>query len=974
MPSAPFFSRPNTQYLSILADAAPVRRTLLTAALLGLWPDRPANASKLVADEWYQLAQSEQNERRELKFKTLPGLVQIKRFKTELVAPDFASTYQTFRGSASLVVSGTLVHPFATSIRDPLLRIGFLSHEALERTWRRLTATPLMLTEHELRQALPEPSFHWVQDVSDQETYARGSETKLRLETRFTNIRLQMRALPELMVMIDGYSLEDPTPKDLINIIEHGGVVDFTAAASWAHSVLLERPEWPEPERKKIIKSISTVLRAMRPPLEHGALARLNALTAIINAVAKPRDLEELLGASENVAVLMTSVGLSYYDSVREETEFDLPIHQIKSLPSLQEFLQSFTHALQEVRGHALAELVRLSFDPLDFRDAPRSAFSVSEVQKHAKALLDPLSPLDVNQLMVHVADEPQKQLQLLNFYVDARHAPVIATLLHWLHENPKHVDTLGIKAAAQLGAQIVPALLRTFLEPMDPQERRISRKMLLALPVQAQASAINALRGTGVLLDQKVDIAGAIASFESHEREALNRKSDLLEQSIFEAPANANDAVLRMNLLADLARTTPERVEGRAKEIFALLRSVAKQTMQIAPVHSERALTMFSSLPFGAFKPEAEIQLTLTKVELLEAQGKLRKALDALHKADPALTHPRFKLKYSQLSRQVIRNAIDEGQYPVAGRTLKAARPRLPNDDRFDILAQELFFSRYKLAFILGSIAILSMILCGAYVTAKRVASIIQTRLSSMRRPKPTPKRPALSGELEATQLGAMSPANTDAQPIDAEQKPLDDPGQTPATELQSAPEIAAPVRTIADDFADDFDDELDRMIEDEGASDSGRADGSEQANPASSKENEALPKEEIQAVKEAQAGGPAEETPVPPKPLDQASQDNVNSAQGDPANDELAFSDEGSSTQKDPVNDEQAPSASEPPPMNDELRFEDGELSANEDPEPDDVAVGEETSSPKRELSAQSSEVDAVAPREEELFENAA
>lgn len=792
-----------------------MRRSLLTAALLSVWPLSDAQAEKLVADEWYQLEMRDQSERRVLQHKTLPGLVQIQRFKTELVAPDFASSHRTFRGTASLVVSGSLTHPFSTAVNDPIIRIGFFSHQALARAWQRLTATPLMLTEHELRQALPHPSFHWVQDASHDGVFAPDSKTKIQLETQFTNVRLQMRALPELLVMIDGYNLEDPSPEDLRKIIEDGGVVDFTAAATWAHSVLLERPDWPEAERKKLIQSLSGVLKKMRPPLAHGALARLNALTSIMQAVAKPQDLEELLSASENVAVLMTSVGLTYYDSVREETEFDLPIHQIKSLPSLQEFLKSFTHGLQGVRSHALAELVRLSFDPLDFRHAPKSAFTVSEVQKHAKELLEPLSALNVNQLMLHVGENTDKQLKLLNFYVNARHAPVIATLLHWLHKNPDHVDSLGKNAAAKLGVQIVPALLRTFLEPIDPREREISRTMLLALAPEAQRAAIDALRGTGVILEDEIDIAEAVKAFEVHEQKALNRKADLLEQSIFTKDPNPKDAVLRMNLLADLARGTPERIEGRAKEIFPLLALVAKQTMQSAPVHSERALSMFSTLPFGAYKNEAHTQLTLTKVGLLESQGKLRKAIKVLYKEAPRLDNPHLRLKYSELSRQVIRNAIHHGKYAIAGRTLKKAKDFLPEDDRFEILEQELFVSRYKIAFVLGAIAVFSMVVSGAYVAARRLNVALRSMLKRRRSgTKARVKSSAPANNLEATQLGGPPP-DTNEEFDHEDDFEEGEAGQNPATDSEDSVAVSAPPRSFADDFADDFDDELDRMEE---------------------------------------------------------------------------------------------------------------------------------------------------------------
>lgn len=792
-----------------------VRRSILTAAALSILTPGKVRAQELVADEWSALSEDDQIERRDLKFKTLSNLVKIKDFKTTIIAPGFASTYRTYRGAATMVVSGKVTHPFSTTVRDPIIRLGFLSSEDLELAWRRLTVSPLMLTEHELKLPLPTPSFHWIQDASEEGVFEPGQDLEIRIETKFRDIRLQMRSLPELFVMLDEYSLDDPSPDDLIKIIKHGGVADYAAVTSWAHGMILERPDWPEKERKKLVRQIIETLSTMRPPLKHGDLQGLNALMAMLHVVAQPEDLEAILASNTNVGVLMTSVGLSYYDAVRDELQFDLPVHKIRSLPSLQEFLKSFKHALQEVRRDSIPELVRLAFDPLDFREAPKDTFQVSKVQSEAKQLLEPLTPVNVNQLMVTGIGQPETQKRLLEFFVQARHAPAISTLLHWLHENPEEVEDLGVDAARSMGPLIVPALLRAFLEPRDARERQIARSMLLAIPPEAQPSAVAALRGSGAMLGQDAGIQEAIDAFEHHETQVMARKADLLEQSIFGPEAHQQSAVRRMGMLSDLARSVPGRIEPRAKEIFKLLATVAEETAQSAPTHSARALSLFESLPFGSFKPQARIALILTEAHLLALEGKINKARSHLLKQDPELQSTKIRLRYSKLSRQVIRQSIDTGKFPRASRVVHQAKTHLPHDGRLEVLERELYIAKHKIAFILGGIAGFVTFLGSTYLFARWAAPrLVAWRRRRKRNAGATAdgQRDARKVSLEATQYDVAGPPPSASLLAD---EALDDNSQDEAflEELDASRARGSDLEASDTSFEDDFDDELDEF-----------------------------------------------------------------------------------------------------------------------------------------------------------------
>lgn len=788
-----------------------VHKPSFIAVLLGILPIFGAQAKDLVADEWSALSEDDAIERRELDYRFLPSLVGIDKFKTTIIAPGFASTYRTYRGAATMVVSGGLKHPFSTTVRDVVIRIGFFTKEKRALAWRRISTTPLMLTERELKQRMPFPSFHWVQDASHESIFPPKKTEKIRVETKFRDIRLQMRNLPALLVMLDEYSLDDPSPEDLDLIMTKGGVADLSAAASWADSVLLERPRWEESKRKKLINTIVGLLKTMRPPLLHGDLQRLHALMALINVIAQPQDLEDILKTNSNVSALMTSVGLSYYDAVRDENQFDIPIHKIRALPSLQEYLQSFKHALQEVRVHSIAELVELSFDPLDFRNAPENTFKISPVQSEARALLEPLSPVDVSELMAAATGQADTQERLLEFFVKVRHAPAIATLLHWLHENPKHADKLGIQAAKRMGALIVPALLRAFLEPRDALERAISRKMLLALPTEAQPAAVEALRGSGAMLAQDVDIKGAVDAFEHHEDQVLARKADLLEDSIFGSRSKERTLVQRMNMLVDLASSDPQRIEPRSRDIFALLASTAKHTMHSAPAHSSRALKLFQTLPFGSSKQAAQTTRTLTQTSMYELEGKTEKARNYLLKKDPELQNPHLRLEYARLSHKVIRDALDNGQYPKAKWAIKETQARLPHDDRLSVFNRELYFSRYKIAFILGGLGIISLLTCLAYLFARWAAPKLRRRGVQKHQKSVSPSNQGgRKASLEATQFNGEVSSQAWAEDEDENEDNALILGQHPPA---SEPEAAQPGGDTSAEshFADDFDDELD-------------------------------------------------------------------------------------------------------------------------------------------------------------------
>lgn len=869
-----------------------VRVLFLAAWVLAVLLPRPALAQELVAEGWSQMSEEDRVERRKLEHKTLPGLVKIDDFQAILLAHGFSSSYQSYKGPARLIVSGSLVHPFSATVHDVLIRIGFFEKKDLARAWRRIRTSPLMLTQKELGTPMPTPSFQWVHDASPEGVFPPKKPHKLLLETKFRSLQVHMRRFPEILLMLDEYRLENPSVRDMIAIINRGGVVDHAALAKWALESSIEKPDWKPAERKRLIAAIVKKIRNIRPPLAQGDLHRINALMALINLAAKAQDLESLLIMERSVDVLMTSTGLTYYDAVREENEFELPIHKIRTLPSLQEFLRSFKLALNQVRVEAVPELVRLAYDPLDFRDAPPDQFKVSSVQEQAKRLLEPAHSRSVQELMLSVVDQPKTQHRLLQLYVELRHAPVISTLLHWLHEHPEKLDSLGVKAASTMGATIVPALLRRFVEPQDALERKIAKRMLLALPKDTHALAVAALRGSGAMLAQDATMREAIKAFESHEDQLRSRKADLLEESIFGETASTVSAVRRMSMLEDLSRITPKRIPPRHREIADLLRVVALQNVDHAPLHSEKALRLLKSLPFDEHSESTQTIQILVKAQIARDAGKSKKAEKIILRADPKLDNPKLRLAYSDIVRERIRRAIASSSFAQAGSAIREAKGLLPHDSRFEVLAHELFLERYWLTFVLSGLGASSSVLTLSYLFARWAAAALGRRRKRGRARKSLQKtRGSRQAALDATEQIPGGLSGEGATEIAA---PIEEAPPSPERELAeegaeaSAPTLAStnmmpergeaavheaadptPEEAVSRSVDDIFDDELEQAIEEEGLQEQEQLDALEQEEK-SSKEQSTDPSSE--PIPPNETSSEEQQTSVETPPTDDA------------------------------------------------------------------------------------------------------
>lgn len=686
---------------------------------------------------WHGGAEEGPENRRELQGKMLPSLVRVRDLRVAFESGAFEISGRHYDGTVVLKVSGILVHPFQSTIHDAQIHLAFLPQGKLEPTWRLLRASPLELTDQELAQKFPRPWLSWQRPAYSKRTVAPNEEADVLLETAYDQLLLDLHRLPEFMGMISSYQLEDPSTSDLLKIIKEGGVVDHCAAAEWAKSSELDYTRFDPESRKEVMDAIIEDLRRTRAPLAHGDLMRLHAMMSLTRIFASPADLEPLLQLEHSMDVLLTSVSLSYYEAVDDENWIDLPVHSIRRVPSLLEYLGAYNTALDNIRRVSFPRLLELAFDPLDFRDAPKDGeLKEVKVQKQAKKLLSPLQPTDVNGLIQASDQDLELQREIWKFYIKANYAPAVVPMMFWLQEHPYELDAVGIPAAQSLGKTIVPSILSHYFEPKSPHMRQVARDMLLALPADAVEDVLRAIRGFGILLSRQSTLTNALEAFEAREKMIHRRQADHLEQATLGPEAADNSLSRRMRDLEQLGQLDPKRLEARSGDIINLLAKAALDLSEVSLSESKRAMRLMEDLPLGQASLSALEELAMVKARIAYKQKDLEKAREALIDFDPTLQNLAIRRMYGNLSQEWAQSSIEAGQYAQAAVTIAQAKNVLPDDPRFEILENDLYFAKNRIGLALASLVGLIVVVSAAALIAKFLAALGR-RLVALRRRK---------------------------------------------------------------------------------------------------------------------------------------------------------------------------------------------------------------------------------------------
>ena len=716
----------NIAILSILFLFIPVLATPVHAA-------QPPEDDNFISPLTWENAATPQLEdqaldSRILEGRVIPNLVQIEGLAVRFSAQGFEMTRERYEGPVTMNVSGTLKHPFDTPVRDIRIRLIFLPHGALERAWRRMMASPLLLTDKELAEALPRPWMSWARRAFEKNTVAPGEIIDLSRTTDYEELALNPMDLPGYLALLDGYELEEPTAQDLIKIVQNGGVMDLAAVARWAESSELDHTRFEPNAQKRLISTIIARLDKMRAPMGHGGLIRLHTLLSLTRILASPNDLERLLELERSMQILLTSAGLTYYDAVEDENHIELPIHSVRELPSLVEYMESYKLALQNIRRMSFPRLLELAFDPLDFRNASKeSGLRVSKVQAQAKGLLEPLAPVNVNEILNAASEDVDMQRDILNFYIRAQHAPAVVPMMRWLQDHPYELEGVGLNAARQIGQPVVPTLLRYYLEPIDAQQRQIARAMILELPPEAAQDVLNAIRGSGILINRDAKLESALDAFEERERMVYARQADELEAEALGPDAQNTSLSRRLRAIEQLARIAPDRLQTRSKEVIELLAHAAERLHQSSPTESARAMEMMENLPLGQASLDALDKLAMVRARNALQDENAKIARKILIEHDPDLRVRQIRQLYGDITYDSARQSIYFDQFQTARSLITDGEKKLPEDPRFRLLRDDLFLAEYWPALVMGGLFSLSAALTSSFLAARGLTTFVR-------------------------------------------------------------------------------------------------------------------------------------------------------------------------------------------------------------------------------------------------------
>lgn len=673
--------------------------------------DAPAVEIQPIAVHQAFAERIENADQRPLRGRVLANLVEIDGLRIVMNAPGIDVVRSEFEGPAKLEVSGTLTHPFESSIRDIRFSMILVQPDQLQPVWRRLTASPLELEDHELKRALPRPWDTWSRSATDITVLTPGEQFEVDRSRSYGDIRLDKYALPSFVFTLSGYRLEDPSDEDIELIVERGGVHDLTALANWGEDLQYSHSKFDPETARTLMRKVGARLSSMRAPPAYGDLIRLHTLFVLVRMLAQPEHLEFLLSMEQPVEILLNSAGLSYHDAIDDENRLELPVHNVRQLPSLLEFMDAYKIALQDIRRESFPRLLELAYDPLDFRNTPpENQFPKSAYQQQARSLLEPFTPTSVGGIVHALAGNLDAQREVWKFYIRAHHAPAIIPMMAWLQEHPYELEEVGLLAARELGRATVPILLRYYLDPVEAEQRVLSRAMLLELKDKAANSVIAAIRSVGVIMRDDVSIKAALDAFERRELQERQIQASILETRAFAEGEDELTVSARLRAFSRLGELDEIRLQRRANEVIRYLSNAALSLDEESPVESARALDLLESLPLGARQLEALDALAMTRSRIQVNRGEDQLALDVLLDHDPDLRVHAVRRLYANIIHDWTELMIMVGRFGKAHDLLEAAQSNVPLDPRFDELRQDLFLAQYWPALILGGLFGLSL------------------------------------------------------------------------------------------------------------------------------------------------------------------------------------------------------------------------------------------------------------------------
>ncbi len=557
---------------------------------------------------------------------------------------------------AAIDVRAAMSHDFDGPIYDLELGVAVLPRPELDFAWDRLHTPPLRLTLEEIERKMPYP-VAVITVPGDETPLAPATIEEVAVRERYDAMDQPADGPLAYLVALSGYSLAAPSERDILRILRAGGPADLSALARWAGATASEGTSAPdEAACGRIMDTVEGEIRRLRAPPAFADFQRLNAITAIILVCERPEDLERVLTLQRPMTILLSAAQVSYDIAANEESVLGVSVHGFRRLQSRSDSAVAWEGALRRLRDAALDRLVRLAFEPIDFRDAPAHMQRRAVLQNPAAQLLSPLTTTQVERVVAAAAERPQMQRELLRFYVEVRHAAAIEPLVAWLIDNPRDLDDFGVEAVEAIGDLMLPVLLRRFDDAGASMTERMTVWRLLAVMPEKHAAQLEGLaRSMGVDLgarggvgaDADADINGLLEALREHdERVQTDRIEDLVRE--LATPATAVPALrIQVTAARRLAEAAPSRAEAIADAIIDAHVAAARALDDELSGESRAVLRQLRDLPLGTRHADAARAATITGAELAADTNEFDPALGSLEKFDPALADPEIRAAY---------------------------------------------------------------------------------------------------------------------------------------------------------------------------------------------------------------------------------------------------------------------------------------------------------------------------------------
>lgn len=590
----------------------------------------------------------------------------------------------------TLVISAEVSHDFDGGVRDPEFDVAVMSQGDLEFVWRRLHTSPLRLTTAEVERELPYPMMV-VSVPGEDMPLSRADVRDVAVRESFSSLPPPRDGVFAYLAALSGYALETPSDRDVLRIIEAGGPADLAALAGWAATAAGEGSAgFDEDACARIMDAVTLDVRRLRAPPAFGDFQRLNALTAMAVLCARPRDLERMLALQRPMTILLSAAQVSYDAAAGEENVLGVSVHGFRRLQSRSDSALAWEHSLRRLRTGALDRLVRLAFEPVDFRDAPPRMQRRAVLQVQAAQLLLPLTTTQVERVLAAATERPEMQRELLRFYVEVRHAPAVEPLVAWLTANPRHIDDLGVAAVAEIGDRMLPVLMRRF-EDLDVSmsERATLWSLLAALPEQhapqlAALCASMAVEVPATPAGASPSVAALLQALRGHEREVTDERIDALVKQLAAPADSVNELRAQLDAARRLAELAPDRVRGVAEVIVHVHVTAARALDADFPAERRAALRQLTELPLGEHLAAAARTAASTDAGLAVARGEVAAALERIESFDPGLTDAGVRTQYRDILTSHAESLLAAGAWDDLEPLLDRADAMLAGD--FDV------------------------------------------------------------------------------------------------------------------------------------------------------------------------------------------------------------------------------------------------------------------------------------------------